>query len=201
MSVRIAISDPLPAFRRGIMAILGDAGFDSEAPDDLMAWLRDEQRRVILMTLQSTEDWALLEQLRRSRPDIIVIAVLEGTSVASYVRALTAGAVSALPRDAPAEGVRQVFEAAMRGASLLPTDVIRALASPGEPPPHAPDAPSARELEWLQELARGATVVQLANRAGYSERAMFRLLRGLYAKMEVKNRTEALMQARERGWL
>ena len=30
---------------------------------------------------------------------------------------------------------------------------------------------------------------------------MFRLLRSLYAKLDVKSRTEALMLARERGWL
>jgi DNA-binding CsgD family transcriptional regulator len=41
----------------------------------------------------------------------------------------------------------------------------------------------------------------VANLAGYSERAMFRLLRGLYARIGVRNRTEALMRAKERGWL
>jgi DNA-binding NarL/FixJ family response regulator len=201
MTVRVAVSDPLPVFRRGIMAILGDAGFDPEAPDDLMTWLRDEQRRVVLMTLQSPEDWVLLDRLRQDRPDIIVVAVLEEVSVATYVRALTCGAVAAVPRDAPPEGVKRVFEAALQGTSLLPTDVIRALASPSEPPPDAPEVPAAREIAWLRELAHGLTVVQLANRAGYSERAMFRLLRDLYARMGVRNRTEALMSARERGWL
>jgi DNA-binding CsgD family transcriptional regulator len=45
------------------------------------------------------------------------------------------------------------------------------------------------------------TVRQLADRAGYSERMMFRLLRDLYDRLRVKGRTEALMLARERGWL
>jgi DNA-binding CsgD family transcriptional regulator len=44
-------------------------------------------------------------------------------------------------------------------------------------------------------------VGQLADQAGYSERAMFRMLRNLYAKLKVSTRTEALMHARERGWL
>jgi DNA-binding CsgD family transcriptional regulator len=51
----------------------------------------------------------------------------------------------------------------------------------------------------LQQLAGGITVAQLAHRAGYSERAMYRLLRGLYIKLDVKTRTEALMLARARG--
>ncbi len=201
MSVRIAVLDPLPVFRHGIMAALGDAGYRSETPDDLMAWIRDEQRRVVLMTLRSADDWALLGQLHRARPDVIVVAVLEEAGVTAYVRALSAGAVSAVPRDGSPEGVREVFEAAMRGTSLLPIEVVRALASPTEPHAQAQDAASSREIEWLQQLASGITVAQLADRAGYSERAMFRLLRSLYAKLDVKSRTEALMLARERGWL
>ena len=201
MSLRVAVFDPLPVFRHGIMAALNDTGFRSEAPDDLLAWIHEEEPRVVLMTLRSTEDLALLTQLHEARPEVVVVAVLEDAGVRSYVRALTAGAVSAVPRDAPPEEVRKVFEAAVSGTSLLPAEVVRALVSPEEPAPGAPELPSPREIEWLQTLASGFTVGQLADRAGYSERAMFRMLRNLYAKMNVGNRTEALMQAHERGWL
>ena len=49
--------------------------------------------------------------------------------------------------------------------------------------------------------AGGSTVAALANQAGYSERAMFRLLHGLYQRLGVRTRTEALIRAHERGWL
>jgi DNA-binding NarL/FixJ family response regulator len=95
-----------------------------------------------------------------------------------------------------------VFEAAVQGTSLLPIEVVRILASPSEPPAEAPpDMPTTREIEWLQQLASGITVTQLAGQAGYSERAMYRLLRTLYEKLKVRSRTEALMRARERGWV
>jgi DNA-binding NarL/FixJ family response regulator len=95
-----------------------------------------------------------------------------------------------------------VFEAAIAGSSLLPTEVVRALASASqEVPTGNPTTPSAREIEWLRMLAQGATVAQLANRFDYSERAMFRLLRDLYQRMQVGGRTAALMRAQERGWL
>ena len=60
MTVRIAVSDPLPMFQRGIMATLGDAGFHPEAPQDLLAWARQDPRRVLLLTMQSSSDLALL---------------------------------------------------------------------------------------------------------------------------------------------
>ena len=84
---------------------------------------------------------------------------------------------------------------------MLPIEVVRVLASPEEPASTASETPSPREISWLQTLASGLTVAQLADRAGYSERAMYRLLHGLYAKLNAKTRTEALLRARERGWL
>jgi DNA-binding NarL/FixJ family response regulator len=132
---------------------------------------------------------------------VVVVAVLEDTGVGAYVRALAAGAVSAVPRDTPPEGMRQVVEAAVSGTSLLPTEVVRVLLSRGEAAPDDSEMPSPREIEWLQQLASGLTVAQLADQTGYSERAMYRLLRSLYAKLDVQTRMEALMLARERGWL
>jgi DNA-binding NarL/FixJ family response regulator len=200
-SVRVAVFDPLPVFRHGLMAALGVDSVGPEAPQDLLTWIRQEQRQVILMTLQSAEDWVLLAQLHRDRPDVIVVAVLEDTSVDAYARALASGAVSAVPRDTPPDGMRQVFEAAVSGTSLLPTEVVRGLLSSGESVSDGSEMPSPREIEWLQQLASGITVAQLADRTGYSERAMYRLLRGMYTKLGVKTRTQALMLARTRGWL
>jgi hypothetical protein len=51
MPVRIAVSDPLPVYRHGVMATLGEAGFAPEAPDDLLRWIRQEHRLVVLLTL------------------------------------------------------------------------------------------------------------------------------------------------------
>jgi DNA-binding NarL/FixJ family response regulator len=202
MSVRIAVSDPLPMFRHGLMATLGAAGLRPEVPDDLLAWAREEQRRVVLFTLHAPERWTLLAELCRTDPGLLVVALLTDTSIHTYVQAIASGAIAAVPRDASPEAVRQVFEAALDGKSLLPVEVVRAFASPpgtGERERHG--APSAREIEWLRDLASGRTVSQLAHQSGYSERAMFRLLRDLYARIGVTSRTEALMRAKEEGWL
>ena len=67
MFIRIAVFDPLPVFRRGVLATLGDAGFDADSPDDLMAWARDEERRLVLLTLASPGDWNLLAEILVAR--------------------------------------------------------------------------------------------------------------------------------------
>jgi DNA-binding NarL/FixJ family response regulator len=89
----------------------------------------------------------------------------------------------------------------VQGRVVLPIGVMRAL-SATEPAPTPPDdTPAPHELEWLHHLAAGQTISQVANRVGYSERMMFRLLRQLYDRLHVRGRTEALMLARQRGWL
>jgi DNA-binding NarL/FixJ family response regulator len=201
MFIRIAVFDPLPVFRRGVLAILGDAGFDADSPDDLLAWLRDEERRVVLLTLALPGDWELLTEIRRVRPATEVLALLDDPSVAGYLRALTLGAVGAVPRDAPAAVVRGAFDAAVQGRSVLPIDVVRALSAGAAATEPQADQPSSRELDWLRELSRGVTIARLAEQVGYSERMMFRLLRATYRKLNAATRTEALMTARARGLL
>jgi len=199
--VRIAVSDPLPVFQGSVVASLQGAGFCAEAPEDLLAWLRDEERRVVVMTLKSAGDWASLAELRRVRPATLIVAMLEDSSLRGQKRAFSLGAVGVVPRNASATLIREVVEAAVRGTSLVPIEVLRALIVPRRTVEDADEGPSPRELAWLRELAGGATVGQLAERVGYSERAMFRLLGKLYVKMKVRNRTQALMRARELGWL
>jgi DNA-binding NarL/FixJ family response regulator len=155
----------------------------------------------VLLTLDSTDDWKLLSQLGKANAHVLVVAILADTSVRSYLQAILAGAVTAVPRNALPETVRQLIEAVVAGRSVLPVEVVRALASPRAAAAENHDLPSPREIDWLRQLASGTTVAQVADSAGFSERAMFRLLRELYSRMGTRNRTEALMLAKERGWL
>jgi DNA-binding NarL/FixJ family response regulator len=183
------------------MTVLGDDSFEARSPDELLAWIREERRPFVLLSLLSSDDWTLLTQLSEVRPDTTVIAVLADTSLRSQVHAIRGGAVAAVPRDAMPETLRKVFEAAVAGESLLPVEVVRALTSGQPMHEEDDDILTPEQIGWLRELAYGTTVARLADRAGYSERAMFRLLRELYRRIGARNRVEALMRAQERGWL
>lgn len=203
MVLRVAVADPLPLFRHGVRAALAEAGFDTESPEDLLAWVCVDEPRLVMYTVQAPDDWALLPDLCQIRVETLVIAVLEDATVPACVRALAAGAISVLSRNATPPVMREVFDAAVRGRSLVPTAALQALtrnlASPDETA--VAHAPSSAERDWLRQLAHGDTVASLAGRVGYSERMMFRLLRDLYLKLGARNRTEALIKARDQGWL
>jgi DNA-binding NarL/FixJ family response regulator len=201
--LRVAVTDPFPLFRHGLRMALAEAGFDAEFPTDLLTWARIDEPRLLLFTVRAAQDWYLLPELCQARAGTTVIAVLEDASVPTSVRALSAGAAGILPRDATLSTMREVVEAAARGDSLVPTSVLRALTErqPTGEPATAAARPSTAEREWLSLLARGDTVATVAARAGYSERMMFRLLRDLYTKIGAANRTEAMMRARDEGWV
>lgn len=201
MFIRVAVWDPLPIFCRGLLTALSEAGFqDSEVPEDLLLWAREAGKKFLLMTLSGPDDWRLLAELGPPQADLNVLAVLADPDLPSYVRAVRAGAVAVVPRCAAPHLVQQTFAAAVEGKSLLPVDVVRAMTLT-VPNGRVGPTPSEQEIAWLGRLAHGSSVVDLAEQAGYSERMMFRLLRALYAKLDVSNRTEAVIRARDEGWL
>ncbi|WP_425757926.1 DNA-binding response regulator [Micromonospora sp. DT231] len=181
--------------------VMGAAGYDVESPEDLLAWSATATGpHIVLLTLLQPADWALLAALRDRRPTATLIAVIEDGDLALSARALGSGAVGVVAREADADTVQLVLTAAASGRSVVPIDVIRVMTSVESPLGGAPIA-SEIEISWIRQLTKGSTVARLAEHAGYSERMMFRLLRGLYQRWGVANRTEAMILARDNGWL
>lgn len=198
MAVRIAVVDPLPMFRQGVVAVLAASGHAVETPTDVVAWVRRRTPSLVLLSVVSERDWELLGRLCATARPRLVIALMVGHSGAAGARALRAGAQSVLPREVSGATLRQTVEATIGGQAVMPAAVAAVLTAAREDVEHGP---SADQLSWLRQLASGVTVAQLAERVGYSERAMFRLLRDLYGQLGVRNRLQAIIRAQEAGWL
>lgn len=195
MGVRIAVIDPLPMFRQGMAAALVASGHIVDTPADVVAWVRHRADALVLLTVASERDWELLRQLCTGpRP---VIALLDRNSTVVGARAVRAGARSVVPREVTEAVLRRTVEATLGGQAVMPAAVASALAVDAA----TEHTPSADQLAWLRQLAAGATVTQLADQVGYSERAMFRLLHALYRQLGVETRLQAIMRAKEAGWL
>ncbi|MFG2014677.1 hypothetical protein [Actinomadura geliboluensis] len=195
MAVRIAVVEPLPMFRQGVATVLKEAGHAVETPADVVAWVCQRAGTLVLLTVAMEPDWELLGRLCVSTEAIPVIALLD--DVTAGPRAVRIGARSVLPRDVTDVILQRTVAATIEGQAVMPAAVATALAAPSA----AVATPSVEQLAWLQRLATGWTVGQLADEAGYSERAMFRLLQALYKQMGVETRLQAIMHAKEVGWL
>jgi DNA-binding NarL/FixJ family response regulator len=199
--VRVAVVDPLPMYRQGVIAVLGAAGYAVESPADLPGWLRRAGRAVILLTIGSAGTLELLGRLQEVPGGHSWIAVVEEGLGQQGVRALHAGARAVLWRTASPTAVLRAVEAAAEGQSVLPAELVGLLTGGPAVGVTGLDPLTADEIAWLQQLADGATVAEVAARSGYSERAMFRLLRRVYGRLGVATRTQAVVRAQTLGWL
>ncbi|MEV0284761.1 response regulator transcription factor [Kribbella sp. NPDC050820] len=201
MSGDVAVVDPLPLFRAGVAATLAGAGYRVETPDDVVRWARLRTRGLVLLSLSAPDDWLMLDGVVSANPECIVIALTSDESVETGTRAIQVGARSVVARAASADVLKRTVLATEDGQAVLPAAVCRALVTATATPPATGPSLSSDEISWLRDLAAGRTVARLALRAGYSERAMFRLLNALYRKLGARSRTEAIVRASELGWL
>lgn len=202
--LHVAVIDPLPMFRRGVATVLSAAGHWVDTPEDVLAWTRSRQGAVVMVTLSSQQAWELLGTLNDAGSSRVVALLEEPpadeTPGMAGARAVRAGATSVLLRRSAGEAVLRTVEATADGQAVLPVEVLTALAGSSLPSGGSPDPPAAERLSWLRQLAAGSTVAELAARVGYSERAMFRMLRALYRDMGVQTRMQAVLRAQELGW-
>jgi DNA-binding NarL/FixJ family response regulator len=196
----MAVWDPLPIYRQGLISLFDGMGPCPEEPADLVRWAAKKEQRIVVMTIKSAQDWATLKRLGKLDEKPIVVALLNEISIDTCIRALSAGAMTAVARSAEPEDIRQALSDALKGRSVLPSEVITALVSRFGSTEEDTSV-SKRDIEWLRALSQGTTVSQLAETMGYSERAMYRLLRDLYQRMDVKTRTEAVLKASQSGWI
>ena len=186
----IRVVEEAAAYRRGLEEAFAGAGYrvagEDEVPD------------LALVAMRVAADCARLEGWSAKAP---VVALVEPGDAETVAHALHHGAVAAVEWQAETSRIVEVAAAAARGDALLPSGTARGLPGNGGNPhaerPHVEE----EEVEWLEELAQGATVVGLADDYGYSERVMFRRLHDLYARLGASNRSEALINAVRFGLL
>jgi DNA-binding NarL/FixJ family response regulator len=194
----VAVADAAPSYRRGLLAALADAGAVPADPQDIRAWAAGQRRCAVLLTLSGPADVRRASALRS--PTTLVVALLPDPDAESFLAALRAEVDGVADWRAPPEEVVAVVSAAAEGQVHLPAGVARELATAVLRPP-ATVRIDPREAAWLRDLAGGVTVAQLARRAGYTERALYRLLHRLYARMGAESRVEALLLATRWGLL
>jgi DNA-binding NarL/FixJ family response regulator len=203
--IRLLIVDDHPVVRDGLSGIFSGAeGFEVIGhADDGAQGVAAAQRLdpdVILMDLRMPrmDGVSAIRELARTGARARVLVLTTYDSDADVLPAIEAGATGFLLKDAPREELYRAVRAAARGEAVLSppiaTRVMRAARS-DEP------AISARELEVLELVARGATNREAAERLFISEATVKTHLLHVYAKLGVPDRASAVAAAFDRGLL
>jgi DNA-binding NarL/FixJ family response regulator len=167
-------------------------------PERLLEWVTAHRPHVVLVTGDDERAGRARAAVARAAPEAACVVLVDHPTPARY-RELLATCTAVLPESAAEEDVAVAVAGAWRALSCLPTEAARTLS--GAPGVGAGVALTPREVAWLRALADGATVGSLARAAGYSQREMYRLLAGLYARLGTTGRTEALLRADRAGLL
>ena len=85
----------------------------------------------------------------------------------------------------------------------LPADALESLlmSSPETEGPRRPPGLTDREVQVLRMLAAGQAAKQVAHELGCSQSTIHNHLHHIYRKLEVSGQAQALLLARERGWV
>jgi two-component system, NarL family, nitrate/nitrite response regulator NarL len=122
------------------------------------------------------------------------------------LHSLRAGASGYLLNDTTCEALIKSLELVSLGAHMLPPQALDLLSGEacGEDPAthavaHSPQALSSREVEVLRCLSQGKANKVIAREWGISEATVKVHVKAILRKIQVKNRTEAALWARDHG--
>lgn len=201
MTIHVGVAGGSPAWRRGIKAILEDAGYTVEVFGSLADWSPGIGGRAVVVRGDSESAAEALRAHIDEHPYVPAVAVVEGSSVTSFARWVRAGASAVVDELQDVESLAGTLEVALDGKAAVPLAIMRSMAEAVPSAEELADRLSEEEVSWLKAMAEGRTVMELAEISGYSERAMFRMLRKLYVRLGVPNRTGALLWASRVGLL
>jgi len=131
-------------------------------------------------------------RLRAAAPDTRFV-VVSGDAEAATIRAvMAAGAHGFVPKTFAPASIVAAIQLVLSGVTYLPPDIA---APPPDQPAEAAPLLTAREMEVLGRLARGASHKEIARELDLAEVTVKLHTRRIVAKLKAKNRSAAIAQA------
>lgn len=209
--VRVLVVDDQRLIREAIASLLGiqpgvsvvgTAADGREAVEQAVALSPD----VVLMDVRMPEMDGVeaVGALRERAPGVRVVMLTTFDDEEYVVRALRAGATGYLLKDLPVRELAAAVRLAHAGVAQFDPAAAARLASalaerPGARPPHA--SLTAREIDVLRLLARGATNREIAGRLYLSEGTVKNHISRILHRLGLRDRTQAAVYARDHGLL
>ena len=208
-TITILVADDHTVVREGLagmlamqedFAVVGEAGNGLEAVDRALELRPD----VILMDLRMPElDGVEAIRRIRGKDSQVKVIVLTTFDSEDYIfRAIDSGATGYLLKDCTRDELFQAVRAAHRGENPLQpsvvTKVLRRLTWLSHGRTDA-EALSEREVEVVRLIAQGGANKEIAATLGISPGTARSHVANIFQKLEVRDRTEAVIKAAQKG--
>ena len=208
--VRVLVADDHPLFRHGLRTLLetvpgfevvGEAVQGEQAVERALALRPD----VVLMDLQmpGTGGIAATRAIAEAAPEVRVLVLTLFDDDASLFAALRAGARGYVLKETDeAELVRAIRAVANGEAIFGPAVAGRVLAwfaAPRAAPPPAFPELTERERDVLRLIAQGRANPVIARQLGLAPKTVANHVSAIFGKLQVADRAEAMLRARDAG--
>lgn len=201
--IRVLCVDDHAIVREGIVSLIeGDPDLEivaeAETAAEAIASFHTLKPDVAIVDLRLPDrDGAeLIAELRRDDPQARFVVLTSAEGDMDMRRALEAGAQAYVIKGAVRKELREIIKAVYAGHRYIPPDVAEKItAHMGEP------TPTPRELEVLELVAQGLRNKEIGARLAIGEDTVKMHLRNVMRKLDVDDRTHAVMVAVRRGFI
>ena len=203
--IRLLIADDHSVVRTGLehlVATFDEVELVGAAADgeEAVALCAEHDPAVVLMDLEMPvlDGIEATRRIVEAQPGVAVVVLTSFSDREQILRALDAGAVGYLLKDAEPAELERAVRAAARGEAPLDPRAGRALLqdrASGSPL----DGLSEREREVLAKVARGLPNKLIARELGISEKTVKTHLTSVYRTIGVTDRTQAALWAERNG--
>ena len=211
---RIVIADDQALFREGLRTLLSirpdmDVVGEAANGEEAVALVEALRPDVVLMDLRmpKVDGVQATARIRERWPEVPVLVLTTFDDDANLFGALKAGAAGYLLKDVSSETLISAIQAAARGESFLQSTVtgrvvaaFARLMESGGPRAEALVLPlSPREREIVALLGSGASNKEIADRLNLAEGTVKNHVTSILTKLDVRDRTQAAIRARQLG--
>ena len=211
--IRIVLADDQALFREALRMLISsqqdlDVVGEAANGEEVIQLANSCRPNVVLMDLQMPimNGVAATRQLHSQLPDCRVIALTTFDGDEYVFDCLRAGAVGYLLKDAPSENLFAAIRAAARGESFLQPSVTTRVIAEFTRLSDQPVQPSTlieplsdREEEVLRLIAKGSSNREIADALFITEGTVKNHVTNILSKLDVRDRTQAALKARELG--
>ena len=209
-TLQILIAEDHPLFRKGVISLLSsvpDFEVVGEATTGEEAVVRATQLQpdVVLMDLQMPKVNGIeaTRRILQQSPSVRVLVVTLFEDDESVFMALRAGARGYVLKDADEEEMVHAIRAVGRSEAIFSPNVATRVLSyfaaspPGGAPPQAFPTLTDREREILHLIAQGHPNPSIARQLSLSTKTVGNYVSNIFTKLQVADRSQAIIRARE----